>query len=79
MPPFITGMRTLLNAAVGWMNYLVPVIIILAIIVTGVKMYQANDPHDVKEAKQKGTRIVIITAVIGSAAWISNYLWNTIF
>lgn len=76
MPPFITGFKTLLNAASGWLLYLVPVAIALIVVIYGMKMYQANDPADKKEAKDKGFRVVCITAIIGSATWISNYLWG---
>lgn len=76
VPPFITGLRNLLDDAAGWMLYLVPVAIVVIVISTGFKMYQNNDPHEVKEIKAKGFRGVIITGIIGSATWISNYVWG---
>lgn len=76
MPPFVTALKDLLNDVSEWMLFLVPVAIIVIIIATGFKMYQNNDPHEVKEIKAKGTRGVIITGVIGSSTWLSNYLWG---
>lgn len=76
MPPFISGLRTLLSDVSDWMVYLVPVVLILIVISTGYKMYQQNDPHEVKEVKAKAIRNVIITALVGSATWISDYVWG---
>lgn len=79
MPPFIVGLKTLLDNLSSWLLYLVPAAIVVFIAATGIKMYQANDPSDKKEAQSKGTRMVIITAIIGSATWLSNYLWGLFY
>lgn len=76
MPPFITAFKTMLGDVSDWMLYIVPVAIVAILIWMGIKLYQANDPHDSKEVKTSAKRMIGATALVGSATWIGNYVWG---
>jgi len=76
MPPFVHGFHTLLNDLAHWMIYLVPVALFCILVITGFHLLKANDAHDIKEIKGKGGRWLFGVGLIGSATWLSSYLWG---
>lgn len=76
MPPFITGLKTVLQALANWALYVVPVVIILTVIIGGIKLSKAEDSMEIKEVKAMMGRVIIGAGVAGSGAWIGNWLWN---
>jgi|GEM_PF-3292969 len=76
MPPFIQGLKNVLDTFAGWLIYLVPAIIVITFIWGGIALSRAEDSVDTKQIKEKMTRTILGTALAGSATWIGNWLWG---
>ncbi|MDZ5813093.1 TrbC/VirB2 family protein [Halorubrum sp. AD140] len=76
VPPFISGLREVLNTFTDWLLYLVPAIIILVLVVGGITLAKADDSHETKAIKDRMGRSIIGVALAGSAVWIGNWMWG---
>lgn len=77
MPPFIEGLKTLLNEVASWALYLTPgIIIIVTLIIGGIALSKAEDAVDTKAIKDRMQRVALGAALAGGGTWVGNYIWG---